>query len=110
MSGADNGRVRTLLRRLTEEPLAAKVPEITLIFWVIKLLTTFAGEVTSDALGFNVLIGAPVEILLMIVAIWYQFPTRRYSAPAYWLLALAIATFGTGVADATHQVGIPYAG
>jgi uncharacterized membrane-anchored protein len=92
------------------EPLAAKVPEITLMFWVVKLLTTFMGEVTSDALGFNVLIGGPIELLLLVAALWIQFRTRRYYAPAYWFLAMAIAIFGTGVADASHAVGIPYAG
>jgi uncharacterized membrane-anchored protein len=101
------GRVRILDDR---EPLAAKVPEITLLFWVIKLLTTFMGEAFSDFLGFNVLIGGPIELLLLVSALWLQFRTRRYFAPAYWYLAMAIATFGTGVADASHSVGIPYAG
>jgi uncharacterized membrane-anchored protein len=103
--------VRTVARRITEEPLAAKVPEITALFWVIKLMTTAAGEATSDALAHNVAIGAVVEIVLIVVAAWLQFRTRRYFAPAYWFLALAIATTGTGAADTMHLTfGIPYAG
>jgi uncharacterized membrane-anchored protein len=102
--------VRTVARRITEEPLAAKVPEITALFWVIKLLTTAAGEATSDALAHNVAIGALVEIVLIVVAAWFQFRTRRYFAPAYWFFALAIATTGTGAADTMHIAGIPYIG
>jgi uncharacterized membrane-anchored protein len=46
-----------------------------------------------------------------VVALVWQFRTRRYVAAAYWLLAYAIAIFGTGVADAMHLfIGIPYAG
>jgi uncharacterized membrane-anchored protein len=94
------------------EPLAAKVPEITLLFWVVKILTTCGGEAVSDylALG-NRLVGAVVEVGLMAIALLWQFRTRRYTAVAYWFLAYAIAIFGTGVSDALHLfVGIPYTG
>jgi uncharacterized membrane-anchored protein len=99
-------------RRLFQEPVAAKVPEITLLFWVIKLLTTAGGEATSDYLSLRGdAVAAAVEILVMAVALWWQFRTRKYTAAAYWFLALAIAIFGTGVSDALHLVvGIPYAG
>jgi uncharacterized membrane-anchored protein len=93
-------------------PLAAKVPEITFGFWVIKLLTTAGGEATSDYLALKGdLVAGVVEVAIFVVAVWLQFRTRRYVAAAYWFLALAIAIFGTGVADAMHLViGIPYAG
>ena len=92
--------------------LAAKVPEITVLFWVIKLVTTFMGEATSDYLGDgNVAVGAVVELGLVVAAAWIQFRTRRYVAAAYWFLAMAIAVFGTGASDTLHIVlGIPYAG
>jgi uncharacterized membrane-anchored protein len=99
-------------RRLFPEPVAAKVPEITLAFWVIKLLTTAGGEATSDylALGSH-LTGAAVETGLLVIGLVWQFRIRRYTAPAYWFLAYAIAIFGTGVSDTLHlTVGIPYAG
>jgi uncharacterized membrane-anchored protein len=98
--------------RLFPEPLAAKVPEITVLFWVVKLLTTCGGEAVSDylALG-NRQVGAAVEGGLLAVALVWQFRTRRYVATAYWALAFAIAIFGTGVSDALHLfIGIPYAG
>ena len=98
--------------QLFPEPLAAKVPEITFLFWVVKLLTTCGGEAVSDylALG-NRQVGAVVEAGLLVIALVWQFRTRRYVAAAYWSLAYAIAIFGTGVSDALHLfVGIPYAG
>jgi uncharacterized membrane-anchored protein len=99
-------------RRYFPEPVAAKVPEITLAFWVIKLLTTAGGEATSDylALGSHVT-GAAVETGLLVIGLIWQFKVRRYTAAAYWFLAYAIAIFGTGVSDTLHlTVGIPYAG
>ena len=103
---------RSLVNVIAPEPLAAKVPEITLVFWVVKILTTCGGEAVSDylALG-NRLVGGVVEAGLMAIALVWQFRTRRYTAAAYWFLAYAIAIFGTGVSDALHLfVGIPYAG
>jgi uncharacterized membrane-anchored protein len=99
-------------RRVFPEPVAAKVPEITLAFWVIKLLTTAGGEATSDylALGSHV-VGAAIETGVLVIGLIWQFRLRRYTAAAYWFLAYAIAIFGTGVSDTLHLVvGIPYAG
>jgi uncharacterized membrane-anchored protein len=98
--------------RLLRQPVAAKVPEITALFWVIKLLTTAGGEATSDylALGSH-LVGAAVEIGVLVIGLAWQFGTRRYTAAAYWFLAYAIAIFGTGVSDTLHLTfGIPYSG
>jgi len=101
-------------RRFFPEPVAAKVPEITFLFWVIKILTTAGGEATSDYLALDLgsrLEAGCIEVGIFVVALVCQFRTRRYVAPAYWLLAYAIAIFGTGVADAMHLfIGIPYAG
>ena len=94
------------------EPLAAKVPEITFWFWIIKLLTTAGGEAFSDFLALHgYTLAGVVEVTIFLVALVIQFATRRYVAAAYWFLALAIAIFGTGAADALHLiVGIPYGG
>jgi len=93
-------------------PLAVKVPEITFLFWIIKLLTTAGGEATSDYLALHgYFLAAVVEGAIFVIAVIIQFSVRRYVAVAYWFLALAIAIFGTGVADAMHLiVGIPYGG
>ena len=96
------------------EPVAAKVPEIIFLFWVIKILTTAGGEATSDYLALDLgsrLVAGCIEAGIFLVAVVWQFRTRRYVAAAYWLLAYSIAIFGTGVADAMHLfIGIPYAG
>ena len=87
------------------------MPEITLMFWVVKLLTTAGGEATSDylALGSHV-VGAAVETGLLVIGLVWQFRVRRYTAAAYSFLAYAIAIFGTGVSDTLHlTVGLPYA-
>jgi len=99
-------------RGLFRQPLAVKVPEITLMFWVIKILTTAGGEATSDYLSLgNRMAGGVIEAGIFVVALILQFRTRKYTAAAYWLLAYAIAIFGTGIADAMHLfIGIPYAG
>jgi uncharacterized membrane-anchored protein len=92
--------------------VAAKVPEIIFLFWVVKILTTAGGEATSDYLKtFGNIGGGGTELLVFAVGLVLQFGTRRYRAFAYWFLAYAIAIFGTGVSDFLHlDVGIPYAG
>jgi uncharacterized membrane-anchored protein len=96
------------------EPLAAKVPEITFLFWVVKILTTAGGEATSDYFALDLgsrLEAGVIEAGIFIVALIWQFRTRRYTAFAYWFLAYAIAIFGTGIADAMHLfLKIPYSG
>jgi uncharacterized membrane-anchored protein len=105
-------RLRALITRFFPEPDAAKVPEIIFLFWVIKILTTAGGEVTSDYLKtWGNIGGGGTEVALFVIGLALQFGTRRYRALAYWFLAYAIAIFGCGVADFLHlDVGIPYAG
>jgi uncharacterized membrane-anchored protein len=93
-------------------PLASKVPEVIFLFWVVKILTTAGGEATSDYLKtYGNFGGGGVEVALILVGLLWQFSTRRYRAFAYWFLAYAIATTGTGVADFLHlDVHIPYLG
>jgi uncharacterized membrane-anchored protein len=96
--------------RAFPEPLTAKVPEITLMFWVVKLLTTAGGEATSDylALGSHAM-GAAVETALLLLGLVWQFHMRRYTAAVYWFLAYAIAVCGTGVSDTLHLTfGLSY--
>jgi uncharacterized membrane-anchored protein len=102
--------VRNLLRVFNQQPLAAKVPEVTVLFWVIKISTTASGEAISDMFVNNKKLGVVVEVSMFVVALVLQFAARRYAAVPYWFLALAIATAGTGVSDTMHLVlGMPYA-
>ncbi|MGH3509144.1 MAG: COG4705 family protein [Nocardioidaceae bacterium] len=101
-----------LVGRLFPAPLAAKVPEILVAFWVVKILTTAGGEATSDYLkNWGNLKGGGTELALFAVGAVLQLATRRYRAFAYWFLAYAVAIIGTGVSDFLHlDVHIPYAG
>lgn len=88
-----------------------KVPEITIFFWIIKLLTTAMGESTSDYLVYN--INPYIAVCLggvgLVVALLLQLYVRRYVAWIYWLAVVMVAIFGTMAADVVHIVlGIPY--
>jgi uncharacterized membrane-anchored protein len=95
----------------TTRRLLTKVPEITVIFWVLKLLTTGMGEVMSDFAGkVSTTYGAVVITLGFVVAMGLQLRQQRYRAPYYWFAVAAVAVFGTMVADGIHaDVGVPYA-
>jgi len=101
-----------VIGRVFPPPDAAKVPEIIVVFWVVKILTTAGGEATSDFLKtWGNIGGGGTEVALFAIALVVQFGTRRYRALAYWSLAYAIAISGTGISDFLHlDVKIPYAG
>jgi uncharacterized membrane-anchored protein len=100
------------LGRFFPAPVAAKVPEIIFVFWVVKILTTAGGEVTSDYLKtYGNFGGGGTEVALFVIGLVLQFATRRYRAFAYWFLAYAIAIGGTGISDFLHlDAHIPYVG
>jgi uncharacterized membrane-anchored protein len=89
----------------------AKVPEITVIFWVLKLLTTGMGESMSDFLGqHSVPIAGAIGILGLWFALWLQLRQCEYRAPIYWFAVMMVAIFGTMAADGIHDgASIPYA-
>jgi uncharacterized membrane-anchored protein len=97
--------------RFLPAPAAAKVPEVILLFWIVKILTTAGGEATSDYLKvYGNFKGGGIELALFLAGLVWQLTTRRYSAFAYWFFAYAIAVIGTGVADFLHlDVGLSYA-
>ena len=88
-----------------------KVPEITVYFWIIKLLTTAMGESTSDYLVFqiNPYVAVVLGCIGLVVALILQLVVRRYVPWIYWLAVVMVAVFGTMAADVAHVVlGIPY--
>ena len=97
-------------QELFPRPLAAKVPEITVLFWIIKILTTGTGEAASDYFAsVSLVLAGGLGALGFAVAMWVQFRTRRYVPAAYWFAVLMVAVFGTMAADALHKIiGIPY--
>ncbi len=96
--------------RLTIQAMR-KVPEITVLFWIIKLLTTGMGETTSDYLAHQLdpMLAVALGGIGLAVALVLQFFVRRYVAWIYWLAVVMVAIFGTMAADVLHVgLGIPY--
>ncbi len=83
-----------------------KVPEITVYFWIIKLLSTAMGESTSDYLVYqiNPYVAVALGCLGLAVALILQLLLRRYVAWVYWLAVVMVAVFGTMAADVTYVV------
>ncbi len=88
-----------------------KVPEVTVYFWIIKLLTTAMGETTSDFLVTHIGPYKAVALgaICFAAALVLQFLVRRYIPWVYWLAVVMVAIFGTMAADVLHVgFGIPY--
>jgi uncharacterized membrane-anchored protein len=91
--------------------LLAKVPEITAIFWITKVLTTGMGETTSDFLAhrFNPVIVVAATGIIFAITLTLQLLTSRYNAIIYWLAVVMVSVFGTMAADVLHiGLGVPY--
>jgi len=89
-----------------------KVPEITGMFWLTKLLTTGMGESTSDYLvkRMSPVVAVGIGGVILIAALVLQFRADRYIPWVYWFAVLMVAVTGTMAADVLHkQFGVPYA-
>jgi uncharacterized membrane-anchored protein len=88
-----------------------KVPEVTVFFWIIKLLTTALGESSADFL-FHVsapIVALSIGAMGLLVALLLQLTARRYIPWIYWFAVAMIAIFGTMAADVAHVgLGIAY--
>ncbi|MGV8856837.1 MAG: hypothetical protein ACOH2L_19675 [Devosia sp.] len=94
------------------DTIATKVPEVTVSFWILKLLTTGMGETTSDFLvrRFDPPIAVAVMGALFVAALLAQLATARLRPMLYWLVLILVSIFGTMVADVIHvAAGVPYA-
>jgi uncharacterized membrane-anchored protein len=91
--------------------LRNKVPTVTALFWVTKVLTTAMGETASDYLVKTIdpVVAVAAAFVLLVAALALQFAVRRYLPAAYWFAVLMVAVFGTMVADVLHvEMGVPY--
>jgi uncharacterized membrane-anchored protein len=100
-----------------------KVPQVTLGFWIIKILATTIGETGGDAVTMSLLhadkdannggylIGTCLFMALFIAAVVIQITTKRFHPLIYWLTIVATTTVGTAMADfADRSLGIGYLG
>ena len=88
-----------------------KVPEVTLSFWVIKIMSTTVGETGADYLAVHVGLGTAVTgalmLTLLIAALLVQLRARQYVPWIYWLTVVLVSVVGTQITDAlTDRLGI----
>src|SRR3954467_13563621 len=80
-----------------------KVPEVTLFFWIIKIMCTTVGETAADYLNVNLGFGLTnttyISGALLAVLLLVQFRLRRYVPPVYWAVVVVISVFGTLITD-----------
>jgi uncharacterized membrane-anchored protein len=92
-----------------------KVPQVTLGFWVIKILATTLGETGGDAVSMSMelgyLIGTIIFMSFFILAVVVQIRAKKFHASIYWTAIIASTTVGTTLADfADRSLGIGYLG
>jgi uncharacterized membrane-anchored protein len=80
-----------------------KVPEITLFFWIIKIMATTVGETAADFLNFNLNLGLTLTTFfmssLLIIALFFQFRSRKYVPGIYWIGVVLISVVGPLITD-----------
>lgn len=84
-----------------------KVPQITIVFWIAKLITTAFGEAFSDYLFFNDFIGEHRAMLMgvsfLIICLIIQLSVKKYIPWIYWITVASVGVFGTMLADFIHK-------
>ncbi len=99
----------------TTERALSKVPEVTLIFWIIKIAATTLGETGGDAVSMSMnlgyLIGTVIFAAVFLAAVIAQIKAKTFQPFLYWTTIIATTTVGTTLADfADRSLGIGYAG
>ena len=110
-TGRESDAGLRVVRPLDQGAFLRKVPQVTLIFWVIKILSTGMGETTSDYLVRRIdpVVAVMLGGVCFAAALILQLAVRRYIPWVYWLAVVMVAIFGTMVADVLHIVfHIPY--
>jgi len=102
------------MNNYAENPLT-KVPEITLIFWIIKILATTLGETGGDTLSMSMhlgyLLSTGIFAAVFAGAVLVQILAKKFHPVVYWTTIIATTTVGTTLADfADRSLGIGYAG
>src|SRR3978361_1489699 len=93
----------------------SKVPEVTLVFWLIKIAATTLGETGGDSvtmtLNWGYLAGTAVFLAALIALVGWQIAAKKFHPFLYWATIVASTTFGTTMADfADRSLGIGYTG
>ena len=99
----------------SSEDRPSKVPEVTLIFWIIKIAATTLGETAGDAVSMSMdlgyLVGTGIFAVLFVGAVYAQIAAKQFRPFLYWATIIASTTVGTTLADfADRSLGVGYAG
>jgi uncharacterized membrane-anchored protein len=99
----------------TTNSALSKVPEVTLVFWIIKILATTLGETGGDALSMSMnlgyLVSTGIFAAIFAVAVLVQIMAKKFHPVVYWTTIIATTTVGTTLADyADRSLGIGYTG
>ena len=100
---------------IDDETSFSKVPEVTLIFWIIKIAATTLGETGGDAVSMSMdlgyLVGTAIFSLIFAVAVFAQISATEFRPFFYWSTIVATTTVGTTLADyVDRSLGIGYTG
>ncbi len=100
---------------MTTQSTLSKVPQVTLIFWIIKILATTLGETGGDAVSMSMhlgyLVSTGIFAVLFIIAVIAQIKAEQFHPVLYWLTIIATTTVGTTLADfSDRSLGIGYPG
>ena len=103
------------MNEISKQRALSKVPEVTLIFWIIKIAATTLGETGGDTvtmtLNWGYLAGSLLFLVALIALVAAQIAARRFHPLLYWATIVASTTFGTTMADfADRSLGIGYTG
>ena len=99
----------------TAEYALSKVPEVTLVFWIIKIAATTLGETGGDTvtmtLNWGYLVGTLLFFVALVALVATQIVAKKFHPSLYWATIIASTTFGTTMADfADRSLGIGYTG
>ena len=98
-----------------KKEILSKVPEVTLVFWIIKIFATTLGETGGDAVSMSMnlgyLVGTGIFAVIFIAAVMAQISAKKFHPVMYWATIIATTTVGTTLADfADRDLGIGYPG
>jgi len=93
----------------------SKVPEVTLVFWILKIFATTLGETAGDAVSMSMnlgyLVGTAIFAAIFLVAVTIQVKAKNFHPMVYWITIIATTTVGTTLADfCDRSLGIGYLG
>ncbi|WP_006243210.1 membrane protein [Mycolicibacterium tusciae] len=104
--------IQSVAAGATAPRMLNKVPEVTIYFWIIKILATTVGETVADFLNVKLNFGLSGTTYVMgavlVLTLGYQFRTKKYVPALYWLTVVLISVFGTLITDnLVDNFGVP---